>query len=115
MQQDRRSHQATLMADGRVLITGGYDDSFFALKKTTPDAEIYDPATNKFEWAAKMVSKRMYHTATAMDGGKKVICIGGEQWDGGNRIFGQLPKLKAAIGGDSYKGGHFTRSADLII
>lgn len=37
------SHSATLLADGRVLIAGGYNGS-----KDTPDAEIFDPATGTF-------------------------------------------------------------------
>lgn len=109
----RRSHKATLMSDGRVLITGGYDDSWWHLRQTLPEAEIYDPSTNKFTAASPMVLKRMYHTATAMKNGTKVVCIGGEQWDGGWVFPAKNPKLQGAVGGDVYENDKFTRSADL--
>ena len=78
METERAEHTATLLADGRVLITGG--------NITTGDrlatAEIYDPVTGTFTPTGTMTTPRFSHTATLLAHGPaatngKVLITGG--------------------------------------
>lgn len=71
----RGFHTATLLTDGRVLITGGFvaiDDS------STSSAEIYDPATGQFSPAGAMQTGRSVHSAVRLADGR-VLALGGVQ------------------------------------
>jgi len=62
MAQFRFGHTATLMNDGRGLVTGGlkHQDRFIA------EAEIYDPSTGEFAMTAfSVVSQGLSHVNTA--------------------------------------------------
>jgi hypothetical protein len=64
---------ATLMPDGRVLVTGGSTNTGFA----TTGAELFDPGTNRWRpttWP--MATPRYGHTATLLPDGK-VLLVGG--------------------------------------
>lgn len=68
----RRGHTATLLSNGKVLVTGGTDGT--AVLKS---AEIYDPATG--QWTATtgtMRFTRRWHTATLLTDGT-VLIVGG--------------------------------------
>jgi hypothetical protein len=70
----RDGHAATLLADGRVLITGGccgYDTGFRAL--------IFDPRTETFSQTGPLLASHYGHTATLLPDGKVLIAKGG--WD----------------------------------
>ena len=64
---------ATLLADGRVLFTGGAVDSGAVLRT----AELYDPASGRFALAGSLVTARDNHTMTLLHGGS-VLITGGE-------------------------------------
>jgi N-acetylneuraminic acid mutarotase len=74
----RRSHTATLLPNGTVLVAGGQDAPSPA--NYLSSAEIYDPVANA--WSAPtgtqpaMSSVRFFHTATLVGG--KVVIIGGK-------------------------------------
>lgn len=72
----RHKHDATLLADGRVFISGGSDerDAQGAYRST----EIYDPSTGAFTSAGDMHSTRYKHTRTSLllENGH-VLLIGG--------------------------------------
>jgi len=73
MNVQRVYHTATLMLDGRVLITGGVIDN-----AATASAEIYDPATGIFSVISPMNSERALHTATLLPGASgRVLLAGG--------------------------------------
>lgn len=63
----RAGHEATLLLDGKVLITGGTEVAF---------AEIYDPATGSFIRAERMTTRRSSHTATLLSDGRVLIAGG---------------------------------------
>ncbi|HKT24956.1 MAG TPA: kelch repeat-containing protein [Terriglobales bacterium] len=72
----RRYHVATLLKDGRVLITGGIQlrGTGFGASGNT---EIYDPATNQFVLGQRLVeSGRWLHTATLLPDGRVLIAGG---------------------------------------
>ena len=68
----RSTHTATLLADGRILLAGGYD----ATVTVTSTAEIYDPATNTSVPVASMSTPRSTHTAVLLADGR-VWVLGG--------------------------------------
>jgi hypothetical protein len=78
MREERASHTATLLPDGRVLIAGGFrkisgrDDEIY-----TSSAELFDPQTKKFSSTGEMAYARGGHTATLLRGGGLVLIAGG--------------------------------------
>ena len=67
LNQARVFHAATLLADGRVLITGGSGNN---------SAELYDPGTGSFKSAGAMTTERHWHTATLLPDGKVLVAGG---------------------------------------
>jgi hypothetical protein len=67
----RRGHTATLMLDGKILVTGGFDG---AVESVT--TEIYDPATGIWTASGPMTRGRKYHTASRLGDGKILIAGG---------------------------------------
>jgi hypothetical protein len=63
---------ATLLSNGKVLVTGGYDatDNFLA------SSELYDPGSGSFSATGAMGTGRFGHTATLLNSGK-VLVVGG--------------------------------------
>ncbi len=71
MRAGRSVHTATRLADGRVLVAGGFDD--WAALAT---AEIYDPATGTWTPTGSMIEGRGYHTATLLPDGRVLVAGG---------------------------------------
>lgn len=70
--QGRYHHRATLLVDGRVLVTGGSTHSVSRLA----EAEIYDPISNTWTQVAPLQVARTLHQAVPLrDGG--VLVMGG--------------------------------------
>lgn len=72
MLEARLGHTATLLLDGRVLITGGMrrNQQFYR------SAELYDPTTKKFGPTGEMNFARVGHAAVLLRSGK-VLIVGG--------------------------------------
>src|SRR5882724_9112883 len=60
----RRGHTATVLADGRVLLVGGLDDS-----GPVAAAEVFDPTTKAFQAVGNLAVARYGHTATLLPSG----------------------------------------------
>jgi hypothetical protein len=72
MTASRVGHTATLLGNGKVLITGGVN-----VNATLATAELYDPATGAFASTGSMADARLGHTATLLGNGM-VLVAGGE-------------------------------------
>jgi hypothetical protein len=96
----RDTHTATLLADGRVLVAGGWT------REGTPgldSAEVYQPGTGRFEPVGSMAAVRGGHTATLLPDGR-VLVVGGraaEIFDPGREVFTAAapPPQQTAAGG----------------
>jgi hypothetical protein len=67
---DRRTeHAASLLHDGRVLVTGGC----WSCRET---ADLYDPATNTWTEQPPMITDHGYHTSTTLPDGRVVVAGG---------------------------------------
>jgi Kelch motif len=75
MKTARMSHTATLLADGRVLIVGGWAGN---PNRPLASAEIYSPVTGTFAAAGSMRTARENQTATRLQDGR-VLIAGGDQ------------------------------------
>ena len=78
-------HTATLLGDGRVLVTGG-DDRYGTTYGT---AEIFDTSTGVFTPTGNMVYARSAHTATLLTNGK-VLLAGGDGDNGTDPLAAEL-------------------------
>jgi hypothetical protein len=97
MSTGRQSHAATLLADGRVLITGGEGEitSDCGCGPIFASAEIYDRGSGTFTATGSMAKERTGHTATLLPGGKVLIAGGGpdstaELFDPASGTFGAV-------------------------
>ena len=72
MQDARADHTATLLREGRVLITGGMVENGVFLDT----AELFDPKSGKFETLPKMRERRVGHTASLLPDGRVLIAGG---------------------------------------
>lgn len=76
----RVRHAAVRLADGRVLVMGGMDESQRpgVLLDT---AELFDPATNAWTTTGALAVARWYHAAAMLGDGRVVVAGGGsENW-----------------------------------
>jgi N-acetylneuraminic acid mutarotase len=64
----RANHTATLLTDGRVLVTGGGDD--------IASAEIYNPSTGNWSGAGNMAQARFGHASVRLPDGRVLVAGG---------------------------------------
>ena len=71
MNDARQNHTATLLPSGLVLVAGGYDAN-----NSTGTAELYDPSTNTWSYAASMSSAGASAASILLPNGN-VLVVGG--------------------------------------
>jgi uncharacterized repeat protein (TIGR01451 family) len=71
MQFARVSHQATLLANGSVLVSGGQSGG-----TAIPQSEVYNPVAGTWTLSGSSVIPRFDHTATLLQDGR-VLAVGG--------------------------------------
>ena len=72
MLEPRSGQTATLLPDGKVLIAGGMRRN----QDLYRSAELYDPATDKFQPTGEMAERRVGHIAVLLRSGKVLIAGG---------------------------------------
>ena len=81
LQYFRSNHTATTLADGQVLVTGGWGVPAYNPGNIPAQvlnvAEIYNPATGTWTLTGSLKTAREYHTATLLPNGK-VLVAGGD-------------------------------------
>jgi len=103
MLEPRSGHSATLLPDGRVLVAGGMrrNQDFYR------SAELFDPATKKFEPTDSMTEARVGHIAVLLRSGKVLIAGGwigkettasAELYDPATRKFSRITSMTSRRG-----------------
>lgn len=117
MLEPRSGHTATLLQDGKVLITGGMrrNQDFYS------SAELFNPATGRFQATGAMSIARVGHAAVLLRSGK-VLVVGGwvghdctdsaEIYDPAAGRFTALPRMTAKRG---RPGATLLGSGDVLI
>ncbi len=108
MSEPRGQSAATLLADGRVLVTGG-DAARYTKKESVrvlASAEIYDPSTRGFSSVESMGAPRMFHQMALLDDGR-VLVVGGADDRSFNEIYDPATGSFAPTGASLFpRGGH---------
>jgi hypothetical protein len=91
LNQARDGHTATLLPDGEILITGGFN---WNVRRFADGAELYDTATGTSRTAANFASARYGHTATLLPDGAVLVA-------GGNGPTGTLGSAEVYVGSDT--------------
>jgi len=108
MTTPRVGHTATLLGNGKVLITGGSTDGV----QPIASAELYDPSTRTFAPTGSMITPRQYHSATPMVDGRVLIAGGISGTTFVDGVTSVIPIFTAEIYDPST--GAFTATSDLI-
>jgi hypothetical protein len=71
---ERTFHAATLLLDGRVLVTGGINTPQNSSGRT--ECEFFDPASRTWSMAPPLNDARAHHTATLLPDGRVIVVAG---------------------------------------
>jgi hypothetical protein len=101
----RSSHTATLLSDGKVLVTGGQGGG--------DSAELYDPSTGAWSVTGNLNIPRFLHTATLLEDGK-VLVAGGLPETALNTAELYDPATGLWSLTDNLNLGHYSHTATLL-
>ena len=118
---ERIMSAATLLLDGRVLVTGGFGGPYAYPSSALAAAELWDPRTGAFSPTGSMLAPRVSHTATLLPDGR-VLVVGGtgpdgiiataELWDPRTGTFRPVGQL---AGSDGFQTATLLPSGDVLI
>ncbi|MFD3993471.1 Kelch repeat-containing protein [Streptomyces sp. NPDC058583] len=80
----RRMHATTLLADGRVLVTGGFTGPNASPVQPLATAEVYDPASGDWSTAGELHEARCGHSATLLPDGRVLVAGGAARRSAGS-------------------------------
>ena len=76
----RAAHTATVLSDGKVLMTGGYFEGCCGLpfdqRSVQGSSELFDPVTGIFSGSGNLNNARFFHTATTLPNGQILVAGG---------------------------------------
>lgn len=103
----RHKHDAVLLADGRVLITGGSDER--DERGSYNSTELFDPRTGVFTAGPSMIQRRYKHNGSSilLPTGQVLIAGGASQAE----VFDPVSKSFTPVPGKSPMAGQFSASA----
>ncbi|MFD6974757.1 Kelch repeat-containing protein [Streptomyces sp. NPDC059949] len=104
----RRMHTTTVLADGRVLVSGGYSGPPAFPVRPLATAEVYDPVTGHWTDTAPMGQPRCAHSATVLADGRVLVVGGSDRRSGDSER-----SLTSAEVFDPAGGGRWSATGDL--
>lgn len=116
MKTNRSAHTATLLANGQVLVAGGYDDNTTYGSIYLSGAELYDPSTGTWTDTGPLNVERHSHTATLLSNGQ-VLVAGGSNSEGDGHVSSvevYNPLTGIWTGTDSLKTPRYFHTATLL-
>jgi len=107
MSTGRSFHAATLLGNGKVLITGGSGNG---------TAELYDPVTRTFTLAGNMTVARAGHSATLLKDGKVLLTGGAASFGGTSSTSAEIydPGAGSFTATNSMTGARSVHTATLL-
>jgi hypothetical protein len=106
----RQYHTATLLANGKVLVAGGYGSGGVGW---LIDCQLYDPQKGEFAETGQLTTRRDAHTATLLPNGK-VLVAGGEQVnEGGFSVLLASAELYDPASGEYSRTGSLVTGREL--
>ena len=113
LQTARSLHTATLLPNGKVLVSGGWASNPGG-GEVLRSAELYDPASDAWSAAGLLAAGRYSHTATLLPNGK-VLVAGGYAYPGylaSNELYDPASNSWSAAG--ALQTGRYSHSATLL-
>jgi hypothetical protein len=83
MASARWNHTATRLADGRVLVVGGFAPGRNA--ESHAPTELFDPVTDTWSSAGTLPVSLQFHAAVALSDGRAIV-IGGSRDEGSEEV-----------------------------
>lgn len=110
MHQPRRQHNAVVLPDGKIFVSGGSSAAGFDTSTSpVPATEMWDPATGQFTTMAGIAEYRGYHSTALLLPDGRVLSAGGNVGGANGQLFsppylfnGSRPTISSAPNSGGY-------------